>query len=265
MWVAFALAVAIHEVVAGLLPHTPAPTEQPEKVTALQIVRIEHRSTPRPKPTPTPRPIVRPRVLATPRPVVASISPAHASKPRAAHREGIAKSIPHTQHHAPRVEHFAVANRIGTGHRGSGTGSGGVNGAGSGAGGNGNGTGAGGNGNGTAGQAAGNEPCGFVSFVNIRAPKYAGGAFYQDIRAMVTFADRHQEGVELDYPFYYASETAFPWSDQNLKNDKFEVPFQFPPAEKRASEPPLVQYIMTHTDTAGFTKFKNCPWDTGAP
>jgi len=75
----------------------------------------------------------------------------------------------------------------------------------------------------------------------------------------VHFADGSSHSVMLDYPWYYASEAANPWSDQNLKDPSFPTRFQPPPADKASSEPPLVQYVVTHSTRDGMTMLADCP------
>ena len=259
LWVALAAAIALHEIVAAIIPHG-ANTDALEKVQVSQLVRIsvEHRATPTPKPPPTPRPV--PRIISTPHPVIANVNNPAAAAPKA--KAGLAKSIAHTHYHRPVVEHILIPKihkaGAGLGSRGIGRGVVGTRGNGTGAGGQGNGTGSGGQGNGTGGYAAADEPCGFVEFVNIQTPRSDHGAFYQNIRMVVHYGNGTTQGYELDYPFYYPSEAAFPWSDQNIKNQDFPVAFQFPPADKRATEPPVVQYVMQHSTPAGLTTLKDC-------
>jgi len=52
-----------------------------------------------------------------------------------------------------------------------------------------------------------------------------------------------------------------PWSDQNVNNPAFQngVPMQLPPASQAANEPPLVVYVLHHTNPSGLTKLKDCP------
>lgn len=214
-------------------------------------ITIQHKPKPTPKPTPTPRPKAKPITITKPNPIRATPHPA---TPAPAARAGLAKSMPKTRYHAKRaVQHIAVAAHngagAGTGTHGTGRGSVGTTG---------NGTSTGGIGRGTGGYAAGDEPCGFVEFTNINTPKYSNGAFYQDIRMTVHYGDGTTQAYNLDYQFYYPSEAAFPWSDQNIKNQDYPVNFQFPPADKRASEPPVVQYVMRHSTPDGVTTLKDC-------
>lgn len=234
------------------------------QVSQLLRISIVHKASPTPRPTPTPVVHIKMQVIATPRhvAVVTTPSPAPAA-PKA--RAGLAKSIAHTIYHSPHVEHVAIAKHhaggSGLGARGAGRGVVGTSGNGTGAGGVGNGTGTGGHGTGTGGYAAADEPCGFVEFVNIEDAHYdrSTGGFYQKIRMMVHYGDGHVAGTVLDWNWYWPSEAAFPWSDQNIHNQDFPVPFQFPPADKVAGEPPEVQYVIAHTSANGVsTILKDC-------
>ncbi len=104
------------------------------------------------------------------------------------------------------------------------------------------------------------EPCGFVAFTNTNAQydKSTGG-FYRDIRMEVHLGGGRVQGIVLDWRWYYPSEAADPWSDQNLPNQDFPVRFQFPPADKRPNEPSVVQYVMSHSTPEGLTTLKDCP------
>ena len=75
----------------------------------------------------------------------------------------------------------------------------------------------------------------------------------------VHYADGSSQSVMLDYPWYYPSEAANPWSDQNLKDPRFPTRFQTPPPNKVGSEPPLVQYVVAHSTPNGMTLLRDCP------
>ena len=75
----------------------------------------------------------------------------------------------------------------------------------------------------------------------------------------VHFPDGHAESEILDYPWYYSGEAANPWSQRNREDPTFPTTFQEPPAARRASEPAIVQYVIEHTDAAGYTLLKDCP------
>lgn len=136
-----------------------------------------------------------------------------------------------------------AGNRSGAGSLGNGSG--------------GNGTGASGNGSGAGG---GTEPCGYVEFSDPNGTRAdpATGGFYVDVSMSVHFPDGRSESLMLDYPWYYRTAQANPWSRQNVGDPDFSTTFQFPPADKRAGEPPLVQYVIAHTTSDGYTRLKDC-------
>lgn len=262
--IAFAIAIALHELAAAFFHSRQPAQETPERITVAYIAHIERLATPKP----TPRPIVhiRPRVITTPH-AVAPVNPAPAAPKRATQPEGAAKSIAHTVHHAPRIVPVVVPRiargGAGVAKRPGGTGAGGTaKGTGTGAGGQGNGTGAGGRGNGNGGYAAANEPCGYVEFVPNAEPIYdkSSGAFKETIKMTVHYPDGHDESTRLDWLWYYPSEAADPWSAQNLRlHPNAPVPFQQPPSDKAPNEPPIVQYVVQHSTPAGLTLLKDCP------
>jgi len=130
----------------------------------------------------------------------------------------------------------------------------------------GNADGAGSLGNGTNGTGPGGSlPCGFVELSDPHGSHYdpSTGGFHVDIRLSVQFPDAHRESMILDYPFYYPSEAASPWSGRNLHNTNVPMLMQRPPPDRAASEPPLVQYVLQHTGADGFTLLEDCP--TAAP
>jgi hypothetical protein len=89
--------------------------------------------------------------------------------------------------------------------------------------------------------------------------------FWVDIRMAVHFADGSAQSMILDYPWYYPNEAANPWSDQNLKDPNFPTRFQPPPAAKLGDEPPLVQYVVTHSTRDGMTLLQECPQPSATP
>ncbi len=115
--------------------------------------------------------------------------------------------------------------------------------------------------------ASGYEPCGFVVFSDPHGSQFdpRTRGFWVDIRMSVHFADGSSQSMVLDYPWYYADESANPWSDQNLRDPSFPTRFQSPPANKIAGEPPLVQYVVTHSTPDGLTLLKDCPESAPTP
>jgi hypothetical protein len=108
---------------------------------------------------------------------------------------------------------------------------------------------------------SGEQPCGFVTFSDPHGSHFDARTrgFWVDIRMSVHFADGTSQSMMLDYPWYYPSEAANPWSDQNLKDPNFPTRFQPPPAEKAIGEPPLVQYVGAHSTRDGMTLLRDCP------
>ncbi|MGZ3522686.1 MAG: hypothetical protein ACXVAG_17150 [Vulcanimicrobiaceae bacterium] len=256
--ISFALSFALIEIFAGLIPANwrMRPIEDREVVTHVEIARLEHRPVPTPVPTPkpTPKPVVRTHVIAPAHIVTKVINPAPTSENQHIRRKAQKRPIART------IYHLAPAHiHVPTGGQGASTSQGIARTGGIGTGGSG--TGAGGNGNGTGGAPASNEPCGFVEFIPTGENQYdrATGGFFENIRMTVHFPDHSLQSVDLDYPWYYVSDAADPWSEQNLKNPNFPVTFQSPPPNKAGQEPDLVQYVMRHSSADGYTKLKDCP------
>ncbi len=111
------------------------------------------------------------------------------------------------------------------------------------------------------GAASGEQPCGFVTFSDPHGSHFDAQTrgFWVDIRMSVHFADGSSQSVILDYPWYYASEAANPWSDANLRDPSFPTRFQTPPPSKVGGEPPLVQYVVAHSTPDGMTLLRDCP------
>jgi hypothetical protein len=107
----------------------------------------------------------------------------------------------------------------------------------------------------------GEQPCGFVTFSDPHGSRFDAQTrgFWVDIRMSVHLADGSSQSVMLDYPWYYPSEAANPWSDQNLKDPAFPTRLQPPPPGKMGSEPPLVQYVVAHSTPNGMTLLRDCP------
>ena len=84
------------------------------------------------------------------------------------------------------------------------------------------------------GAASGAPPCGYVTFSDPHGshfdPRTHG--FWVDIRMSVHFADGSAQSMILDYPWYYSSEAANPWSSRNVNDPNFPTRFQPPPSER---------------------------------
>lgn len=130
--------------------------------------------------------------------------------------------------------------------------------------GSGSGSGTHGSGNGAASVA---PPCGYVTFSDPHGSHYDSRThgFWVDIRMSVHFADGSAQSMLLDYPWYYASEAANPWSDRNLRDPSFPTRFQPPPGDKIAAEPQLVKYVMEHSTSDGATLLNDCPETPATP
>ena len=245
--VAFAIAIALHEVAAGLVPAVRAPHPQREVViTAVRTLQISARPHPAavtdatlPQPSPS---VVRTPTHAK---VIAVVRRAGAA-PRAAHpTAGQGARAPW----AARPVWGDISRLAGSrASSGAGASSGAV------------GTGSGSEGTGSD-VASAQEPCGFVTFSDPHGSRFdpRSRGFWVEIRMSVHFADGSSQTVMLDYPWYYPSEAANPWSDQNLRDPNFPTRFQPPPAEKSAEEPALVQYVVEHSTPDGMTLLRACP------
>jgi hypothetical protein len=248
MLVAFAIAVALHEIVAGLIPPSrqAAPPER-EIVTRVTVARVLVRPTPTPLPPPTPHPVIpRTHHVAALEVVAVAASNGASARKEIVHRVGAARPRP------PRVQHAKPIWDIPLGGQGAGAGK--ATGAGS-LGSGGSGTGAAGNGNGSGGE-AGTQPCGFVTFMDPHGARYDSQThgFWVDVQMSVHFPDGHNASVMLDYPWYYPNSAANPF-----ENEQVPMLFQWPPADKTAGEPDLVQYVMQHSAQPGITLLKDCP------
>jgi hypothetical protein len=248
MLVAFAIAIALHEIVAGLIPQTgPQTSSQREIVSRVIVTRIAMRPTPTPSPPPTPRPIIpRSHHIAALQAVTVASTSGAAARREIVHRSGAARPRP------PHSEHAKPIWDIAMGAQGAGAGK--AHDAGSlGNGVNGTGTGSSGNGSGDAG---GTQPCGFVTFMDPHGARYdrETHGFWVDVQMSVHFPDGHDESLMLDYPWYYPNASSNPF-----ENEGVPMLFQWPPGDRADSEPALVQYVMQHSAQPGITLLKDCP------
>ncbi len=207
----------------------------------MSAVRIAVLPSPTPRPTPPPTP--RPSRRIAPRPAIVP-RVRHRTRPLArarVHRAGAALPTLPKLHLKPAWDIPVGANAAGAGVA-SGVGSLGSAGAGNGDGG-------------------GAQPCGEVTFSDIHGSRYdpATGGFFVDIRLSVSFADGSSRSLVLDYPFYYPSEAANPWSDRNRNNPNFPTLLQTPPPALASHQPRLVRYVIRHSTRQGFTLLAPCP------
>lgn len=243
MVIAVAAALAIHEILAGLVPWrtTTIPPEQPETITIARLVRIEHR--------PTPRPIVHAHVIAPTNVQPTVVNPGKPSENQHIKRVASARPLVRTRYHsAPARIHVPVGGHGAGTSRSAQAATGGV-------GTGGTGTGESGQGTGTGGAPAAHEPCGYVDFLPFDPPtiESSTGRYWEHITIIVRFPDRTNQSIDLDYPFYYPSLAKDPFRNETTKT----ATFQFPPAGK--SVPSLVQYVIDHTRPDGTTVLKDCP------
>jgi hypothetical protein len=251
---AFAIAIALHEIAASAVPwHTQTLTTSPiETLTIAKITRIERRVKPTPKPTPTPHPVVRTKIIAPTHVKPRIVSPAAPSEHHHVKRVASARPLVHTKFHSkpatihvPTGGHGAGTSRTAKAETG-GIGPGGT------------GTGESGTGAGTGGAPLAHEPCGYVDFEPIQESRLdpATGRVWEFVSIVVHFPDGSEQSVPLDYAFYYPSEAVDPFL---RGHENIPATFQFPPAGERANQPPLVQYVMQHTTSDGFTLLHECP------
>jgi hypothetical protein len=261
MIVALAIAIAAHEVFLGLVHAPPRPSDTEKDAQATRIVMETARPTPKPTPTPrpTPQPTPEPRITPPPRSTPAPVQQvAGRAKGHPARRHGggahkaIAKAT-HGTYANPRAAGSGTGTSIGHG-------SGNQPGTGGGLGGTG--TGNTGTGNGAVNA---NTPCGYVEFRPTAAPRYQNGTAYEPIQATVHFPDGHAESARFPYPWVYPNgEQNDPWSDTNLKKGDFPIALQTPPpGTDIGSLPPLLQYILRHSDASGLTDLPECPKGRG--
>ncbi|MGB6987534.1 MAG: hypothetical protein WBD74_16300 [Candidatus Aquilonibacter sp.] len=233
--VAFAFALVLHAIAFALIPRQNAIEAPQEAIVArVTLARITHTPSPRPSPTPKARPVIAKAIVA---------AGVHARVEQIKHA-GARRPTP------PKVVYATPDASIPTGGEGAGAQTGA--GAGSLSATTGNGTGAAGSGNGN-----GTAPCGAVDFEALGEAKYNpdSGYYERKITATVYYADGSSERIALDWPWQYKTEADDPFS-----SDSAYVPFQFPPADQRASEPPPIQYIIAHTRPNGTTMLTDkCP------
>jgi hypothetical protein len=255
---AFALAIGIHEIFAGLFPwgqHTIAPAPK-ETITIAKITRIEHRPkptpTPRPKPKPTPRPIVHAKVIAETHVKPRIVNPGNPSQQHHVKRIASARPLVHTRFHSkPATVHVPMGGQgAGTSKKAKAL----VGGIGPG----GTGTGESGSGTGSGGAPAAHEPCGYVEFEPNDSPTVdkPTGRIWEHIAMKVHFPDGSEQSVDLSYLWYYPSKSVDPFMPGN---DNVPATFQFPPADHNANQSPLVEYVIAHTTPDGFTTLRDCP------
>ncbi|MEO6991766.1 MAG: hypothetical protein ABI346_01490 [Candidatus Baltobacteraceae bacterium] len=281
MTLAFGLAIAFHEVLAGFVP---SPAAKPEPTPRIIAERFSMVRRPRPTPKPTPRPTAVPTPRATPPPT----PPARAShSPRVVRVAAAPKlAAPKRKRHggaaAPHADRPIVVRRPkelalitpapiraassrqagkAAGVAGGGIGAGAGPGAGNGGeAGNGATDGRGGNAAGT-GLGSPSSPCGHPLFFGLRN-HYRDGKFYEDVRIIIPLRDGRIVQDDLHWPWIYASEAANPWSDQNIR-DEPDAPaaMQTPPPgyDLAAQQKPETAIAIKYTGHDGWTTLPDCP------
>lgn len=251
---ALAAALAIHEIIAGLIPNFFAKqTEQaPESVEHVTIARIIHTPSPKPSPTPTPKPPPVKQLQVTRN--VSVVSPITTPIPAPVGKAATASPIKRNAAPRPKppktVVHEIAQNHVPTGGQGAGAGTA------AGAGSLGNGTNGNGTGNTGEGAGGGGAPCGAVDFAEMGPPvqdPQNGFLEYTKVSAVVHYPDGHTDTIPLDWVWRYKNASVDPFQHPDLP-----MFFQFPPAAQRADEPPIVQYIMKYSTSFGGAKLPEC-------
>ncbi len=256
--VAFALAVGLHEVLAGLWPRSAPPKPEPTGFT--EIITLATRPpTPQPPPPPTPRPTPQPVVTYSKVASVAQAAP-RAAAPVRRHMGGRASlhvvkiKPPHAVNATPEPRSIVANNGVGVANGGSG--SGGGPGAGDGgAGGNGSGLGGVGNGSG-----AGVAPCGVVILNPTSLQQNSDGSRTVTIRLEVHVSDGSIVVDDLGWKFYYRREADDPFSKAG-ELARTPTLLQLPPPgyDLEGRQKPATVFAVKHTDRAGFTDLQDCP------
>lgn len=233
--IAFACALALHEVAVSLIPAPKPITTQDEPIVArVTIARILRT----PRPSPTPAPLHRLTTSQAPAGAHARIERVKAA--------GARRPTP------PKVVYATPDVSIPTGGQGAGAQNGQDSGSLSDVNGNGNGAGDAGNGSGNA-----SAPCGAVDFESTGQARYdaqTGDYERNNILATVYYTDGSSERIPLDWTWHYKSEDVDPFASSS------PMLFQFPPLQQRPTEPPPIQYIIAHTTADGRTRLNDhCP------
>ena len=209
----------------------------------MQVARI----VPTPQPTPSPAPIA-PNASQAVHSLTPNRSGASAAR-RKLHEAGGASVLPPpiATPVAPAPLPSSAGQSAGAGtHHGSGS---------LGAGGTGSGAASAGSGSGAN---AGVTPCGYVNIIALQR-KRVGGYVRVRVEISVRLSDGSAQIAHLDYPFLYPDDRGDPFSPEHRNDPNYPVTFQTPPPELRATEPPLVQYVIAHSTPEGFTVLKPCP------
>jgi len=257
--IAFAVAVALHELFAGLIPR--GGPESPEAASKAQVLTILLQ-TPTPRPSPPPTPPMTPAPIVTFAAVASRAdAAAKAAAPVTRHLGGLAAKRkvrikpPHTVHATPGPIALATAAGVGVQNGGSGSGAGtGVNGDG-GLGGTGSGLGGTGNGSG-----AGVKPCGEVFMDPFDLRLNRDGSRSMAIKLVVDLSDGSSVEDVLGWRFTYRREADDPFSpagDRAGAIPRLQLP---PPGYDLAGrQKPATVFAVKHTGSDGLTDLEDCP------
>jgi hypothetical protein len=261
--IAFAAALALHEIVAGLWPSSPAPERAQQRV-AQEVITITKRpgATPKPTPAPTPKVTPAPHYTLAPRfevraPAALAAATPHAATGGAAAPKHVSTVKPKpVARQAAKPASLVAGSHLGQQNGGAGTGAGAGNGT-SGLGGTGSGNGTTGNGNSGNTNAA---PCGQVLLLPGRVDYRPDGTVLQHVFAKVIMRDGDVQLGNFPYPFVYAAERLNPFvHDDQLAADKGIPVQQPPPGSDVGTMPAPVQVVLKYTSTAtGFTTLPDC-------
>jgi hypothetical protein len=255
---AFAISIALNEIVIGLLHRSPPVVETHVEPTIVTIAYRTPAPTPKPTPRPTPPPVVHPAPHAT----IARDTQIAAPRTKAPKENTHGGSV--SRRANPKADVYAelAHDDLGHGHgiTGAGTGVGAGPGAGGGDAGSAEGNGTGGTGASDASTSA--APCGVVDFDAAYPTEKSGTTYYETIDAVVHFPDGHTETARFPYRWSYPDgERTDPWSGTNLKeHPHMRTPAQTPPPTVDPNSlSPVIQYLLQHTDEQGHTSLKACP------
>jgi hypothetical protein len=245
--IAFAAAVALHEIAAGFI-HGRAPKESEQAVRADPITVTLH------TPAPTTRPTTPPTPRRTPAPVVTFSR--HASLARAV-QHSLFVTPPPSSHATPAALALATADASAVQNGGTGAGAGpGTSGEG---GPNGSGSGSGGEGNGSG---AGVQPCGEVWLDPVPGSLIFNkdGSRTVRIHIEVTLSDGSTVGDTLGWRFTYHREKDDPFSKAGLRAEAPAL-VQLPPPgyDLEARQNAATVFAVKHTGADGYTDLEDCP------
>ncbi len=260
LFLALAIAVALHCIAAGFVPwRSPRPPE-PEAVISQQIT-IESRPKPTPRPAATAHATPRPNASIAPRVSVRAPAPRAAAPRKATHGGQASRRILHATPppHAPPAARPAIALGPGAGVANGGTGTGA--GAGNGSGGDaGAATGTGGEGNGNGGETD-TTPCGYVELVGHHTFGWKNAAHFRDVSIVIHLRNGETVEDDLHWPFAFASDDEDPWSNKNLKKADLTALLQLPPPgyDLAGRQKPATVFAVEQTGPDGRTRLRECP------